>query len=56
MACGWGGALRRMLEQRQCAADRCEKEELGILVFDVTTAPTSFVAENGRLVSQVPWR
>ena len=29
-----------------------EKEELGILVFDVTTAPAEFVAENGDLVAK----
>jgi taurine transport system substrate-binding protein len=28
-----------------------EKEELGILVFDVTSAPANFVAENSDLVS-----
>ena len=29
-----------------------EKEELGILVFDVTSAPSDFVAENGDLVAK----
>ena len=29
-----------------------EKEELGILVFDVTSAPADFVAENGDLVAK----
>ena len=29
-----------------------EKEELGILVFDVTSAPTDFVAENEDVVAQ----
>ena len=29
-----------------------EKEELGILVFDVTSAPASYVAENGDMVAK----
>ncbi|MEM7439681.1 MAG: ABC transporter substrate-binding protein [Pseudomonadota bacterium] len=52
MACGWGGALRRMLESGNILLTGAEKEELGILVFDATTAPTSFVAENGDLVAK----
>ena len=51
MACGWGGALRRMKEHGNVLLTGAEKEELGILVFDVTTAPASFVAENSELVS-----
>ncbi|PRY93312.1 taurine transport system substrate-binding protein [Hasllibacter halocynthiae] len=46
MACGWGGALRRMLESGNVLLTGAEKEELGILVFDVTSAPASWVAEN----------
>ena len=46
MACGWGGALRRMQESGNVLLTGAEKEELGILVFDVTTAPAEFVAEN----------
>ena len=52
MACGWGGALRRMLEHGNVLLTGAEKEELGILVFDVTSAPASFVAENGDLVAK----
>ena len=52
MACGWGGALRRMKEHGNVLLSGAEKEELGILVFDVTTAPASFVAENSELVSK----
>ncbi len=52
MACGWGGALRRMKEHGNILLTGAEKEELGILVFDVTTAPASFVAENSELVSK----
>jgi taurine transport system substrate-binding protein len=52
MACGWGGALRRMKEAGNVLLTGAEKEELGILVFDVTSANASFVAENPDLVAQ----
>ena len=52
MACGWGGALRRMLESGNVLLTGAEKQELGILVFDATTAPADFVAENGDLVAK----
>ncbi|RDC71033.1 taurine ABC transporter substrate-binding protein [Rhodovulum sp. 12E13] len=52
MVCGWGGALRRMKEHGNVLLTGAEKEELGILVFDVTSAPADFVAENPDLVSQ----
>lgn len=52
MACGWGGALRRMLDSGNILLTGAEKTELGILVFDATTAPTSFVAESGDLVAK----
>ncbi|MEM6303850.1 MAG: ABC transporter substrate-binding protein [Pseudomonadota bacterium] len=52
MACGWGGSLRRMKEHGNILLTGAEKEELGILVFDVTSAPASFVAENGDIVSK----
>ncbi len=51
MVCGWGGALRRMKEDGNVLLTGAEKEELGILVFDVTTAPAEFVAENPDLVA-----
>ena len=51
MACGWGGALRRMKESGNVLLTGAEKEELGILVFDVTSAPASFVAENPEMVA-----
>lgn len=47
MACGWGGALRRMKESGNILLTGAEKEELGILVFDVTSVPASYAAENG---------
>ena len=52
MACGWGGALRRMKESGNVLLTGAEKEELGILVFDVTTAPANFVAEEGELLAK----
>ena len=52
MACGWGGALRRMKESGNVLLTGAEKEALGILVFDVTTAPANFVAEEGELLAK----
>ena len=52
MACGWGGSLRRMKESGNILLTGAEKEELGILVFDVTTAPAAYVAENGEMVAK----
>jgi taurine transport system substrate-binding protein len=52
MACGWGGALKRMKESGNILLTGAEKEALGILVFDATTAPTSYVAENGDMVAK----
>ena len=52
MACGWGGALRRMKESGNVLLTGAEKEELGILVFDVTSAPAGYVAENGDMVAK----
>jgi taurine transport system substrate-binding protein len=52
MACGWGGALRRMKEHGNILLTGAEKEELGILVFDATTAPASFIAEEGDLLAK----
>ena len=52
MVCGWGGALRRMKEHGNILLTGAEKEELGILVFDVTSAPAGFVAENTDMVAK----
>ncbi len=46
MVCGWGGSLRRMKEHGNVLLTGAEKEELGILVFDVTSAPADWAAEN----------
>lgn len=52
MFCGWGGALRRAKEFGNVLLTGDEKTELGILVFDVTSGPAGFVAENADLVSK----
>ena len=52
MVCGWGGALRRMKEHGNVLLTGAEKEELGILVFDVTSAPSDFIAEEGELLAK----
>lgn len=52
MACGWGGGLRRMKESGNVLLTGAEKEALGILVLDVTTAPADFIAENSDIVSK----
>ena len=50
-ACGYGGGLTRMKEYGNVLLSGAEKEELGILVFDVTSAPAEFVDENPELVA-----
>ncbi|SPH18302.1 Taurine-binding periplasmic protein [Defluviimonas aquaemixtae] len=52
MFCGWGGSLRRALEHGNVLLSGAEKTELGILVFDVTSGPAAWVAENGDLVAK----
>ena len=51
-ACGFGGGLARMKEHGNVLLTGAEKEELGILVFDVSSAPADFVVENEELVSK----
>ena len=52
MVCGWGGALRRMLEHGNTLLTGAEKEELGIQVFDATTVPTAWAKENPELLAK----
>ncbi|WP_294606397.1 ABC transporter substrate-binding protein [Roseovarius sp.] len=52
MFCGWGGSLRRAKEHGNVLLTGAEKEALGILVFDVTSGPAGFVAENPDLVAK----
>lgn len=51
-ACGYGGGLTSMREHGNTLLTGAEKEALGILVFDVTSAPAGYVAENGDTVSK----
>ena len=46
LACGWGAALSRMKEYGNVLLTGSEKQELGLLVFDVTSSPASYAAEN----------
>ncbi len=52
MFCGWGGSLRRAKESGNVLLTGAEKESLGILVFDVTSGPAAFVAENPDVVAK----
>ena len=52
MVCGWGGALRRMKEHGNVLLTGDEKTALGILVFDVTSVPASFAAEEPELLAK----
>jgi taurine transport system substrate-binding protein len=51
-ACGYGGGLTRMKESGNVLLTGAEKEELGILVFDVTSAPVEFIEENGDVLAK----
>ncbi len=51
-ACGYGGGLTRMREHGNQLLTGAEKEALGILVFDVTSAPANFIAENEDLLAK----
>ena len=50
-ACGYGGGLARMKEVGNVLLTGAEKEELGILVFDVTTAPAEVIDANPDLIA-----
>ncbi len=52
MFCGWGGSLRRAMEHGNVLLTGAEKTDLGILVFDVTSGPADWVAENGDTVAK----
>lgn len=52
MACGYGGGLNRMKEHGNVLLTGAEKEALGILVFDVISAPAPFLAENPDLAAK----
>jgi len=52
MFCGWGGSLRRAAEHGNVLLTGDEKTALGILVFDVTSGPSGWIAENGDMVAK----
>jgi len=52
MFCGWGGALGRAKEYGNVLLSGDEKTEIGILVFDVTSGPADWVAENSDTVAK----
>ncbi|WP_299868980.1 ABC transporter substrate-binding protein [uncultured Hoeflea sp.] len=52
MVCGWGGSLRRMTEHGNVLLTGTEKDEIGISVYDVTSVPASFAAENSELLAK----
>jgi len=52
LVCGWGGALRRMKEHGNTLLTGAEKEDLGIQVFDVTSVPAEFAAEQPDLLAK----
>jgi taurine transport system substrate-binding protein len=51
MFCGWGGSLRRALEHGNVLLTGDEKTALGILVWDVTSSPSSFANENEEVIA-----
>lgn len=51
-ACGYGGGFARMQESGNILLTGTEKQDLGILVFDVTSAPTSYIADNADVVAK----
>ncbi len=51
-ACGYGGGLQRMKESGNVLLTGAEKEELGILVFDVTSAPREFLNEHPEVAAK----
>ncbi|MEV8466787.1 ABC transporter substrate-binding protein [Fluviibacterium sp. DFM31] len=52
MVCGYGASVQRMAEHGNVLLTGAEKEEVGILVFDVTSVPASFAAENEELLAK----
>jgi taurine transport system substrate-binding protein len=52
MVCGWGGSLRRMKEHGNVLLTGAEKDEIGISVYDVTSVPASFAAENADVLAK----
>lgn len=51
-ACGYGGGWARMQEVGDVLLNGAEKQEIGILVFDVTSVPAAFAAEEGETLAK----
>jgi taurine transport system substrate-binding protein len=51
MFCGYGGSVGRAMQYGNVLLTGAEKEEVGILVFDVTSGPSAYVAENPDVVA-----
>jgi taurine transport system substrate-binding protein len=56
MFCGFGAALTRAKEHGNVLMTGARRRRWGILVFDVISAPPSFVNENPDLVAEFPGR
>lgn len=52
MACGWGGALRRMTAHGRVLMTAEEQEKIGIRVFDVIAVTNEFAQQNPDLVTK----
>ncbi|MEP4703934.1 MAG: ABC transporter substrate-binding protein [Hyphomicrobiales bacterium] len=52
MACGWGGSLRTMKQHGNVLLSGAEKESVVGKVFDVTSVPSTFAAENADVVAK----
>jgi len=52
MACGWGGALRRMKDYGPVLMSATDQEKIGIRVFDVISTNNKFAKEHPELVTQ----
>jgi len=52
MACGWGGSLRTMKQHGNVLLSGAEKEAVVGKVFDVTSTPSAFAAENADVVAK----
>lgn len=52
MACGWGGALRRMKQYGDVLMTAADQEAIGIRVFDVISASNKFAEKHPELITQ----
>jgi len=52
LACGWGGALRRMKEHGDVLMTGAEMDEIGLRVYSVISATEDFAANHGDLITK----